>query len=93
MCITVISEFYPASLQKDSRRLEDEINAGGVLGGKNLSGNHAEMGVRRGPLEDEVISKPTLTDKPLIRKHGAVAPALRKHDVLSPDKENTQVGR
>lgn len=43
-----------------------------------MSGNHAEMGVRRGPLEDEVISKPTLIEKPLIGKDRMVAPALRK---------------
>lgn len=65
-------------LAKDLRRLKDEMNVGGVLGGKNLSGNHAEIGVRRGPLEDEVISKPTLIEKPLIKKDCAVAPALRK---------------
>lgn len=43
-----------------------------------MSGNHAEMGVRRGPLEDEVISKPTLIEKPVLKKDSAVAPALRK---------------
>lgn len=43
-----------------------------------MSGNHAEMGVVRAPLEDEVISKPTLTEKPLIREDCTVAAALRK---------------
>lgn len=43
-----------------------------------MSGSHAERGVLRRPLEDQAISKPRLIEKPLIRKDGTVAPALRK---------------
>lgn len=43
-----------------------------------MSGNHAERRVLRGPLEKEMISKPTLIEKHLIRKDSMVAPALTK---------------
>ena len=40
--------------------------------------NHAERDVLQGPLEDEVSTKPSLIEKPLIKKDGAFAPALTK---------------
>lgn len=43
-----------------------------------MGGNHAEMDVLRGPLENEVNSKPRPIENPLIRKDCTVAPALRK---------------
>lgn len=43
-----------------------------------MSGNHADRGVLWGPLEDEMISKPSVIEKHLIRKDSMVAPALAK---------------